>query len=97
MISSNPYLWNMLGFDNEKDFMEHIKGSFKGIVCSEDRDRVETFVKRQIEENASHMDSVEYCIIDRDGRKVPVVDYRYLERQPQGDIFYVFMTERKNR
>ncbi|MGM9519367.1 MAG: EAL domain-containing protein, partial [Phascolarctobacterium sp.] len=36
ILASNSYLWRMFGFDNEADFMEHVHGSFKGIVCPEE-------------------------------------------------------------
>lgn len=93
IILSNRYLWNLFGCETEDEFMKHVGGSFKGIVCPEDLERVERYIREQIDHNANDMDYVEYHIIRKDGKKIPVVDYGHLDRRPDGDIFYVFISE----
>ncbi|MGN0466965.1 MAG: EAL domain-containing protein, partial [Lachnospiraceae bacterium] len=95
ILSSNQYLWNLFGCDTEEEFMEYVGGSFKGIVCPEELERVEESIKKQIEGSANDMDYVEYHIIKKDGTRTPVVDYGHLDRLEEGNIFYVFISEIK--
>lgn len=93
ILSSNSYLWRMFGFDNEADFMEHVHGSFKGIVCPEELDTVEESITSQINNSAREMDFVKYHIIHRDGHRLPVVDYGHLSHRKDDAVFYVFVHE----
>lgn len=97
ILSSNSYLWEMFGFDNEDDFMEHVHGSFRGIVSPEELERVEDSIKQQIWHSDKDMDFVKYSIIHRDGRRIPVVDYGHLAHQDGKDIFYVFLYEERKQ
>ena len=83
----------MFGFDNEADFMEHVHGSFKGIVCPEELDTVEASITSQINNSAREMDFVKYHIIHRDGHRLPVVDYGHLSHRKDDAVFYVFVHE----
>ncbi|MBQ0064254.1 MAG: EAL domain-containing protein [Firmicutes bacterium] len=89
ILSSNPYLWKMYGCESEKEFLEYVGYSFKGMVCSEDIKMVEAYIDQQIQDSSLDMDYVEYSIRRKDGTKIRVVDYGHLE----GDIFYVFISE----
>ena len=95
ILSSNSYLWEMFGFDNEADFMDHVHGSFKGIVSPDELDAVEESIAQQIKDNHREMDFVKYHIVHKDGSKLPVVDYGHLAHQDNKDIFYVFLYEDK--
>ena len=97
ILASNSYLWEMFGFDNEEDFMEHVHGSFKGIVSPEELDQVEESIAQQIKDHYREMDFVKYHIVRKDGTKVPVVDYGHLAHQDGKDIFYVFLYEEENQ
>ena len=83
----------MFGFDNEDDFMAHVRGSFRGLVCPEELERVEASIERQVKSSALEMDFVKYHIIHRDGHRIPVVDYGHLSHPKNKDIFYVFIYE----
>lgn len=96
ILASNSYLWEMFGFDNESDFMEHVHGSFKGIVSPEELDAVEESIAQQIKGHRREMDFVKYHIIRKDGSKLPVVDYGHLAHQEGKDIFYVFLYEEQD-
>lgn len=96
ILASNSYLWEMFGFDNEADFMEHVHGSFKGIVSPEELDAVEESIAQQIKGHRREMDFVKYHIIRKDGSKLPVVDYGHLAHQEGKDIFYVFLYEEQD-
>ena len=93
ILSSNSYLWQMFGFDNEDDFMAHVRGSFRGLVCPEELERVEASIERQVKSSALEMDFVKYHIIHRDGHRIPVVDYGHLSHPKNKNIFYVFIYE----
>lgn len=93
ILSSNSYLWKMFGCETEAEFMDYVGGSFKGVVCPEDLAHVETYIKKQIAGDINEMDYVEYNIIRKDGVRIPVVDYGHLDHQPDGDIYYVFISE----
>ena len=97
ILASNSYLWEMFGFDNEEDFMEHVHGSFKGIVSPEELDQVEESIAQQIKDHYREMDFVKYHIVRKDGTKVPVVDYGHLAHQDGKGIFYVFLYEEENQ
>ena len=97
ILASNSYLWEMFGFDNEEDFMEHVHGSFKGIVSPEELDQVEESIAQQIKDHYREMDFVKYHIVRKDGTKVPVVDYGHLAHQDGKDIFYVFLYEEEKQ
>ena len=93
ILASNSYLWRMFGFDNEADFMEHVHGSFKGIVCPEELEAVEASITKQIDADDHAMDFVKYNIVHRDGRRIPVVDYGHLAQRKDSAVFYVFVHE----
>ena len=96
ILSSNSYLWEMFGFDNEADFMEHVHGSFKGIVSPDELDEVEESIAQQIKAHHREMDFVRYHIIRKDGSRLPVVDYGHLAHQDGRDVFYVFLYEEQD-
>lgn len=93
ILASNSYLWRMFGFDNEADFMEHVHGSFKGIVCPEELEGVEASITKQIDADDHAMDFVKYHIVHRDGRRIPVVDYGHLAQRKDSAVFFVFVHE----
>ena len=93
ILSSNHYVWSLFGCDSEAEFLEHVQGSFKGVVCPEDLERVEASIARQVEGSADEMDYVEYHIIRRDGTRIPVADYGHLCYQDGIKVFYVFISE----
>lgn len=94
IIYSNAYLWKLFGCEDEAEFMSHVQGSFRGVVCPEQLDAVERSIQQQIAGSTDDMDYVEYDIIRKDGSRVPVVDYGHLERVGKTDLFYVFIYKR---
>lgn len=93
ILFSNSYLWNMFGFTNEADFMDHVNGSFKGIVCPDELEAVEASITQQIDADDASMDFVKYHIVHRDGRRIPIVDYGHLAQRKDSTVFYVFVHE----
>lgn len=93
ILSSNQYAWNMFGCASEAEFMEYVHGSFRGMVCPEELERVEQSIANQIAGNANNMDYVEYHIVRKDGCRIPIVDYGHLVEQDGVHVFYVFISE----
>lgn len=93
ILASNSYVWNLFGCDSEEMFLEHVHGSFNGIVAPEELERVHQSITNQVEDGKNRMDYVEYNIVRRDGTRVPVVDYGQLCYQDGKKVFYVFINE----
>ena len=41
ILFSNRYMWNLFGCDSEDEFMEYVHGSFRGVVCPEELEKVQ--------------------------------------------------------
>ena len=93
ILSSNRYVWNMFGCDTEEEFMEHVGGSFKGMVYPEELERVQQSIDNQVRDSGKKMDFVKYNIRRKDGTKLPIVDYGHLVEQDGINVFYVFISE----
>lgn len=91
IVYSNEYLWKLFGCENEQDFMEHVHGSFRGVVCPEELARVNASIRAQLLISPDGMEYVEYHIVRKDGVRVPVLNYGRLERGKTGNLFYVFL------
>lgn len=69
--------------------------SFKGIVISDDYNRVEAVIKKQITNTTNrNFDSVDYRIMTKNGNIVAVHDYGHLVRNEYNEeLFYVFLAK----
>ena len=91
LIDCNDELVNIFGCGSKKEFLEYVKGSFKGMVHPSDLDATEQEIAVQIESNAGRFDHVRYRIVRKDGRIRWIDDYgRLVSDETLGDIFYVF-------
>lgn len=91
IISSNKYIWQLFGCADEADFMDHVDSSFNGFVCPEDLERAQKSIQAQVTQDANSTNHVEYCIADKNGRRVSVVNYTHLERTKNVNLCYVFI------
>jgi diguanylate cyclase (GGDEF)-like protein/PAS domain S-box-containing protein len=90
----NDYIIKLYGCCHEKEFMELVHGSFKGMVHPDDLDHVESEIKQQVENSLEGYDYVEYRIIQKNGQVRWVDDYGRLIHQANGeDVFYVFIVD----
>lgn len=93
IISFNKELIRMFGCTSADEFRDYVGNSFKGIVYSEDFDRVQTSIEQQITAN-NDIDFVEYRIKAKDGTLKYIEDYgRFVRTKNYGDIFYVFLKD----
>ncbi len=93
LISFNHELINMYGCTTGEEFRDYVQNSFKGIVYSEDFDRVQNSIEKQITDT-NHIDYVEYRIKAKDGTIKYVRDFgRFVQTKNYGDIFFVFLND----
>ena len=94
MIYANMAMISICGCDSFEDFMEHIGGSFRGLVHPDDLRRVENSIQSQIESSDKSMDYVEYRMKRKDGAIRWLRDYgRFVHTELYGDVFYVFVED----
>lgn len=92
ILFANNDLIHMTGCGDFEEFLDWSRQSFRGLVHPDDLDRVEESIQRQIEENRRQEDYVEYRILRKDGRVLPVVDIgRLIETENNGEVFFVFI------
>ncbi len=93
LISFNRELIHMFACNNSEEFREYVQNSFRGIVYSDDFERVQKSIYHQITET-NLIDYVEYRIKAKDGTMKYVRDYgRFVKTKNYGDIFYVFLND----
>lgn len=94
IVFVNDYVIQLYGCCNEKEFMDHVDGSFRGMVHPEDLDHVEDEIQFQVNHSLEGYDYVEYRIIQKNGQIKWVDDYGRLIHQEDGqDLFYVFIVD----
>ena len=92
IIYANRGLLRMFQCETMKEFRKLTGNSFRGVVHPDDIDLVENSIRRQIFENKSDLDYVEYRIRRKDGSVHWVEDYgHFIHTETVGDIFYVFL------
>ncbi|MEE8807599.1 MAG: diguanylate cyclase [Lactimicrobium sp.] len=103
ILFANDSLIHLVGCDNYDDFCSFTGGKFTHIIVPEDRSRVEASIWEQInhqketetEKKPYYEDYVEYSIITKDGRVIPVIDVgRLVEDSSYGGVFFVFIYEK---
>lgn len=88
----NNEMLTLFECSSKEQFMNHVNGSFRGIVHPEDIERVEREIENQIQ-NHMDLDYTEYRIITVRGNIKRVRDYgRYVSRANGTGIFYVMIT-----
>lgn len=96
ILYANPKVMEIFGCRDIKEFMEHVGGSFQGMVHPEDLDRVEWDIQTQIHESEGNMDYVQYRIIRKDEEIRWIDDCGHLEQSEWGEehrLFYVFIKD----
>ena len=94
IIYANKITLDIFGCRTFEEFLQTVHGSFKGLVHPDDYARIEDSINRQIAENESNLDYVDYRIIRRDGMIRYVDDYgRLVKTEKFGNVFYVFIRD----
>lgn len=98
ILFANDQLYALFECSSMSELLSFSGDSFKNIVHPDDLDRVEQSIRRQIESNTLGLDYVSYRIITRTGKIREVDDIGHLVHTPKyGDIFYVFLYDRRQR
>lgn len=96
ILSVNEMLLDIFECKTLDEFIEHTKGSFKGIVHPEDYEEVSKSIKEQISKSESNLDFVKYRIITKTGKVKYVRDYGHLVKNDNdADLYYVFIVEER--
>lgn len=95
IISVNKELIKLLKCTDKDDFYNFTGGTFEGLVHPDDYERVTAEISKQIDSD-NDTDYVEYRIVCKDGEVKHVKDYgRFSRSALYGEIFYVFVVEKK--
>jgi len=101
ILYANKAMFRIFECDTLEEFLEVTKGSFKGLVHSEDLDEVERSIVEQIRQSRYDLDYVEYRVVTKSGEIRWLDDYgHFIHSESAGDVFYVFVgdaTEKKMR
>lgn len=98
IIYFNHAMLRIFGCENDDEFRELTKNSFKGIVHPDDYERVQRSIEEQITGDPNKLDYVEYRIICRDKSIRWVEDYgHFIATENYGDVFYVFINDATER
>lgn len=92
LLYANRGVLHMFRCSTMAEFKELTGNTFRGVVCSEDLERVEKSIEKQVFESRKNLDYVEYRIRRKDGSVCWVEDYGHFVRDDAvGDVFYVFL------
>ncbi len=98
ILFANDQLYQLFECESMEELLEFSGDSFKNIVHSDDLERVEKSIWRQIHANPFGLDYVSYRIITKTGKIRMIDDIGHLVHTPKyGDIFYVFLYDQKQR
>lgn len=81
-------VWHLYDCESFEEFRDFVGNSFRGMVCPEDLDRVESEIYAQTFACGERHDYVHYRIITKRGRTKYVEDFGHLVRDENGDYFY---------
>ena len=96
LLYLNHAVCDIYGCDNMAEFRELTGNSFRGMVHSEDYERIQNAIDDQIadQSNVNSLDHVIYRIIRKDGVIRWVDDYGHFATLPEfGDVYYVFIED----
>lgn len=94
ILYANKVVLDIFGCETIEQFKDLTGYTFKGMVYPEDMEDVESSIVKQVSENKSRLDYVEYRIVRRDGLVRWVDDYgKLVNTEKWGDVFYVLIRD----
>ena len=98
ILFANRQMPAIFGCADVPEFLDHVGGTFPGLVYHEDRMRVENSIWAQISngetDDIRHRDHVTYRIQSKDGHLHYIDEYGRLVRgTPFGNVFFVFVAD----
>lgn len=98
ILFANSHMARIFGCDSVAEFLDHVGGTFSGMVYHEDLLRVQNSIWSQtiadgVEESARR-DHVTYRIVAKDGTLHFMDEYgRLVKNTARGDLFFVFVAD----
>ena len=94
LLYANKAVCHIYGCESLEDFKAHSGFTFRGMVHSDDYERVTAAIKTQIAESQYDLDYVEFRVIRRDGETRWVDDFgHYVESDVYNGLYYVFISD----
>ena len=98
ILFANSQMAAIYGCEDVAEFLEHVGGTFRGMVYHEDFLRVENAIWAQLsgtpDEQPAYRDHVTYRICRKDGSLRFMDEYgRLVPSERYGDVFFVFVTD----
>ena len=94
LMYANKAVCNIFGCENLEDFKKYSGFTFRGMIHPDDYSGVSDSIKKQIKEDHSEQDFVEFRIIRKDG-KIRWVNYygQHIEAENDNGYYLVFFTD----
>ena len=94
ILYAEPNVIKLYGCDSFGEFMEHVGGSFKGMVHPDDLDKTEAQIQVQTTLGEMRHDYVRYRIVTRQGETRYLEDFGHLLHAEDGkSYYYVFIVD----
>ena len=94
LVYANQVLADIFGCKDVAELLEHIGGTFRGLVHPEDYAQIEKSIDTQVDTSDKRFDTVEYRIVRKDGAVRWLLDYgRLLDTEEDGPLFFVFVAD----
>ena len=94
ILYANKTLIRMFDCDTYEEFLEHVHGSFKGIVSPEDLDVIEKEIDVQIQSGFDSFDHIYYHINTKSGDIKYIEDFgHYVVDKEEGPLYYVYLVD----
>lgn len=96
ILYANPPVLKLFECGTMEEFRDLVNNSFKGMVHSEDLDRVQREIREQVKETDKNIDFIRYRIVTKTGKVRWIDDCGHLENnglEENGKLFYVFISD----
>ncbi len=94
LLYANHTVFDIFGCRDLDEFKSLTGFTFKGMVYTEDYEKIQSSIDKQIVQSSEKLDYVEYRIKRKDGKLRWVDDYgHYADSENYGGLYYVFISD----
>ncbi|QOS38991.1 EAL domain-containing protein [Treponema rectale] len=94
ILYANQALIHMFDCDTYEEFLQHVHGSFKGLVSPEDLDVIEKEIDVQIQSGFDSFDHIYYHVTTKSGDIKYIEDFgHYVIDKEEGPLYYVYLVD----
>ena len=94
LLYANHTVFDIFGCRDLDEFKSLTGFTFKGMVYTEDYEKIQSSIGKQIVKSSEKLDYVEYRIKRKDGKLRWVDDYgHYADSENYGGLYYVFISD----